>query len=397
MPVNKKVLFVTHSLQKAGSEKYLYELVTNMDKDKFDIEILVSYDAPRNKEYPHYYYFKLKERNFKIHTLLYSYERFKTNKKIITNLYKKIEKLFRIKGIYYHFFYKWKMSNLLKKNDAVILIDALYYNKIKNFITDEVYFETHLMCHQAQFDKDFNIYSEYDKSKDYNFVYIDEKQILEIESKNIKYKNLYHFPLSIDIEKLNSKQDIAIGNIHDGITIGIFTRINRIKPIDKLIVAFKHFNQLCPESKLKIFGKIQEEDYYFELINKIKSMNLEDNILFMGHVDDMIASVKKENVNLVWVLSIFQFVGYAGVELCLNNVPIILNNIDGDSKKELDNSNSIPPYFYDEIKLANYTYDIIREDKLGELLSVEKQEYIIKNNLKINISKYENYLETILS
>ena len=74
------------------------------------------------------------------------------------------------------------MSNLLK-NDAVILIDALYYNKIKNFITDEVYFETHLMCHQAQFDKDFNIYSEYDKSKDYNFVYIDEKQILEIESK----------------------------------------------------------------------------------------------------------------------------------------------------------------------------------------------------------------------
>lgn len=102
-------------------------------------------------------------------------------------------------------------------------------------------------------------------------------------------------------------------------------------------------------------------------------------------------------MNLVWVLSIFQFVGYAGVELCLNNVPIILNNIDGDSKKELDNSNSIPPYFYDEIKLANYTYDIIREDKLGELLSVEKQEYIIKNNLKINISKYENYLETILS
>ena len=62
-------------------------------------------------------------------------------------------------------------------------------------------------------------------------------------------------------------------------------------------------------------------------------MNLEDNILFMGHVDDMIASVKKENVNLVWVLSIFQFVGYAGVELCLNNVPIILNNIDGDSKR----------------------------------------------------------------
>ncbi|MCL1675699.1 glycosyltransferase [Elizabethkingia meningoseptica] len=395
MAVRKKILFVTYGLQKAGSEKYLYELVTNMSKEKFDIEVLASNNVRSDKVFPHYYYNQLKKQQVKVHTLFHTYKKVEFDKNKITGrIFLKLEKILRLKGIYHHLFYKRRILNLLKKFDAVILIDALYFFLIKDFITDDYYFETHLMCHQAQFDPNFEIYSNYNKNHNYNFVYIDKKQILELESQGIKCKNSYYFPLSIKLEELNNEYKVS--NNPDEVNIGIYTRINRIKPIDKLIDAFGHFNSLYPDSRLKIFGKVQEPDYYAELCDKIQSMKLENKVFFLGHVNNMIESAKDENITLVWVVSIFQFIGYAGLELCLNNVPVVLNNIDAGSDKELDNADIIPPYFYDEVKLANYTYDIIKKDKIGELLNIEKRKYIKENNLKVNISKYENYLTDVL-
>lgn len=394
MPKRKRLLFVTNSLQKAGSEKYTFEIVKNIDKSLFDVEVLTTADVHLNKKFPHVYYFELRKLGIKIHTILYRPGEIQPS--FINRLpLKKVSNyiLFRINRYRRSSLYNKRLSKLFSSFDAVILVDALFFHHIKNNLDPGIYFETHLMCHQAQFNRDFKIYDAYDKnSTEYNFVYADEYQLSEIEAQEVKIKNTFGFPLSINVDDLNPVDYHKIVEKKE-FNIGVFTRINRIKPIDKILEAFEILKSLNAEVKLKIFGHIQDPDYHKELMEIIKNKGLIHHISFEGHAENMLEGIKEKNVSLAWIVSIYEYVGYAATELCMNNIPIILDNIDGNNSiKPIDNETSIPPYFYTPSELAKHTHYIISNNKLEELQQLETDQFLSHHDLEKNISKYEQYL-----
>lgn len=394
MPKRKRLLFVTNSLQKAGSEKYTFEIVKNIDKSLFDVEVLTTADVHINKKFPHVYYFELKKLGIKIHTTLYRPGEIQPS--FINRLpLKKVSNyiLFRINRYRRSGLYNKRLRKLFSSFDAVILVDALFFHHIKNNLDPGIYFETHLMCHQAQFNKDFKIYYAYDKnSTEYNFVYADEYQLSEIEAQEVKIKNTFGFPLSINVDDLNPVDYHKIVEKKE-FNIGVFTRINRIKPIDKILEAFEILKNLNTEVKLKIFGHIQDPDYHKELMETIKNKGLIHHISFEGHAENMVEGIKEKNVSLAWIVSIYEYVGYAATELCMNNIPIILDNIDGNNAiKPIDNETSIPPYFFTPSELAKHTHYIISNNKLEELQQLETDQFLSHHNLEKNIRQYEQYL-----
>lgn len=387
----KNLLIVVTSLQAAGAEKYAYELSRTLDRKKFNVEILTTDDVFRNIEFPHIYYEKIIKLGIKVHTCL-----FKPKDKVFLNNY--VSKLPVIKYALYRYNrylqnngYKKKMTKLFDKQDIVILIDAPQLILIKDYIKPTSYLETHLMCHQSQFKNSLKIYKDFDPLQKYNFVYIDDLQLIEAKEQNVTIGNVFKLPLSIELNeeiKIIDKSEVSTS-----FNIGVFTRISFNKPINNIIKAFKELSYLNPKYKLYIFGFIQDEAYFLKLQNLIKKYDLEDKIFFEGHSSDMYKSCIKYNIILVWVISIYDFIGYAALEICLKNVPIVLSNIDDNEKnKPIDNESSIPPYFYNTNKLAVYTNYLIENNLLNELRTKEKEKCLLECDLIKNVSNYEKHL-----
>lgn len=399
----KCVLIVTSSLQPAGAEKYAFELAKAFNKDDFQVELLTTNDVHINKTFPHVYFPILKSLGFKIHTLfnkpkewIVQFPEFISKNTLLLKLFS--YPIYLVNKWRIEILYTQKVKKLYNKFDAILLIDALHYRKIAAYLPKSVYFETHLMCHQVQFDENVNIYEGYQNDDDNNFVFIDSLQLEEIKRKKISVKNSYYFPLSLDIPNINLSKEVAGSIISKQKNIAVFTRISRMKPLGKIIDAFELLCQYDETVHLKLFGVIQDKDYYEELMILINKKGLAKKISFEGHSVNMVESIREHDILLLWVISIYSFVGYAATEVCLHKVPIILNNIErGSNTLPLDNAHSLPPYFYSEQELAQFTFSVLSNTKsLGNLAEKQYCYYVANNNIVKNISKYENYLKTNL-
>lgn len=385
----KKILIVVTSLQEAGAEKYAYELAKSLDKKKFNVEVLTTNDVFHNTEFPHVYYRKLIDLGIKVNTFL-----FKPKEKIFINSF--FSNLPIIKYLVYRYNryisntrYKKKIKSLFLNHDIISLIDAPQYYLIKNYITSKNYLDIHLMCHQLQFKNGLIIYKDFKGLEQFNFVYIDDIQIIEAVNQGVQIGNLYKLPLSLDINSftLNNIQ------VSHNLNIGVFTRISYNKPLDNIINAFYELIKINSDYKLFIFGYIQDKDYYVELLGEINKLGLSEKCFFMGHSSNMYKSCIENKISLVWVISIYDFIGYAALELCIRNIPIVLSNLYSDNKlKVIDDKDCIPPYFYDFEKLAIYTNNLFENKLLNELLLKEKSRYLSENNLIKNVSNYEKHL-----
>ena len=399
----KRILVITSSLQPAGAEKYAFELVKAFDKDSYQVEILTSNDVYTNTTFPHVYFPILKSLGYKIHTLftkpkewVVHYPAFIRKNRFLVKVFN--YPLFLLNQLRIYFLYPNKVMRLYKKFDAILLIDALHYKKIKSYLPENVYFETHLMCHQIQFDENFDIYEGYESCSSTNFVYIDSLQLEEIKNRNIEINSSHYFPLSLNIPLLNEGNEIKTNSTSTSKNIGVFTRISRMKPLEKIIASFELLSKLDSSIHLKLFGFIQDRDYFEELSAEIKSKGLENKVSFEGHSVNMIESIKNNYILVLWAPSIYNFVGYAATEVCLHKVPIILNNIEkGSTVLSLDNSESMPPYFYSEMQLAQFTFSILNDDQaLVKLTETEYKYYSTNNDIVRNINNYQDYLRTKL-
>ncbi|MFV0231303.1 glycosyltransferase [Empedobacter falsenii] len=385
----KKILIVVTSLQEAGAEKYAYELAKSLDKTKFNVEILTTDDVFYNLEFPHVYYEKLIDLGIKVNTFLFKPK----EKKIINSFFSNLPLIKYLLYRYNRFIrntrYKKKLKKIFQNHDIISLIDAPQYYLIKDYITSKNYLDIHLMCHQLQFKNGLIIYKDFEEFKPFNFVYIDDVQIIEAKNQNVQVGNIYKLPLSLEFDNfaLNEPQ------ISYDLNIAVFTRVSYNKPMNKIIDAFSELIKMNSDYRLFIFGYIQEKEYYSELLEEINKLGLNDKIFFMGHSSNMYKSCIENRISLIWVISIYDFIGYAALELCIKNIPIVLSNLYSDNElKLIDDKDCIPPYFYDSKELAIYTNYLLENNLLNELLVKEKNKYLSEHNLIKNVSNYEEFL-----
>ena len=405
MKKKKKILYITPSLQRAGAEKYVHDLITSLDKNIFDPQILTVSDVDHNKIFPHVYYFSLKKKGFKIYKFLLP------NYKIISKILKYtlvnillnekfsnyLSKLLRIFILHSH---RLRLKMLFKKFDYICVIDALSFNLVKDSLREFSNFDVHLMCHQIQFNN--GVYRHFEKGKRYNFVYIDAQQLEEVKAEEILIGNNFLFPLSLKLSDYNI-EDNLLSRISEvkGVEhhIGIFTRINNCKPIDIFLKAFQEIiNKGESQVKLHIFGTTtQDPTYLAHLKEFISKNNLDQMVIFEGHSDDMINSIKEKNIDLVWGLSIYSFMGFSSLEIGAYGIPIILNNIDISINRADNDSKQCPPYFTNYVDLAAYTSTLLNSNNkkidLGELI---KKKIAEEHDLDKNITNYQKYLLDVI-
>ena len=397
MKIKKKILMITRSLQRAGAEKYLYELATNFDSTKFDVQILTKYEVTTISEFPHIYYWKLLKRNFIIHRILdFPKKRIsvkneeKYNKYIVAIIYK----FLHLYNIFLTILNFLRLKRLVQKFDHVIIVDILLIPRVKNLLKYMESFDIHLMCHQIQFN--FDIYASLDITKIYKVVYIDPFQLCELDNSKIRISHSFYFPLSVKNIKIPLHE---IGNENKKYkNVGIFTRIASNKPLENILLSMQNLTKLDKSFILNIFGFKQEEEYYSKLQSLISELGLNKNVFFRDHSENMINSINEYKISVLWALSIFDFGGYAAIQMSIQGLPLIFSNIqdDDDVLQDVNNANSVFPYFNDPVQLAQFTHDVFSKEYLIELRNKQFEFLYNNNNLTHNMKKYEKYLLEIL-
>ncbi len=116
-------------------------------------------------------------------------------------------------------------------------------------------------------------------------------KMLNDAKKIVSRKNVYYMPNSVDFEKIKNrkidrcklKQSIGINDEFIIIHVG---RINPVKNHQKLLEVFYEIKKIKKNSKLVIVGT-GEKDYVFLLEERIKELNLENDVIFLGLREDI--------------------------------------------------------------------------------------------------------------
>lgn len=390
--VKKKVLVVVNSLWRAGGEKYAFELISHLQNEHLDFEVLTSLPADKDTDgFANYYVGPLQERGVKIHRFLKKTE-FEIH--IQSSLLKRITDSFLYRTGLIQFLRKHfhrKRALFFSEFDGILLIGTIMLPWVQKWVNPSTFLETHLISFQIQ-EKE-NLYKDYLEDRAYNFAFMDRLQLLEAQKSGVTIQSEFHCPLSIDFSSLQLVQherDAA----QKPIVIAVFTRINRDKSIEPILEAFEKIQSMNEKVILHIYGKILDQDYYQILLKRIEQNNGMAKVYFKGHCDNMVEQIKNDDIRIIWNLSVFDVVGFATLELAASACPIICYNVYDKSEmdKPVNNSSSLPPYFNNPNELAHFTNEIIANNRFSELSKREFNFFKEKHNSANNLQKYKEHL-----
>lgn len=139
--------------------------------------------------------------------------------------------------------------------------------------------------------------------------------------KNQKYKFI---PNGIALEKfsynvsLRKEMRKKLG-VEDKFVIGHAGRFNIQKNHEYLIEMFSALHSKCPDTVLLLFG---DGELYKKIQDKVKKMNLEDSVRFMGTTDEM--PKMYQAIDVFVMPSFCEGLPVAGVEAQASGLPVIL-------------------------------------------------------------------------
>ena len=139
--------------------------------------------------------------------------------------------------------------------------------------------------------------------------------------KNQKYKFI---PNGVALEKFSYNASVReemrkkLG-VEDKFVIGHAGRFNIQKNHEYLIEVFSALHSKCPDAVLLLFG---DGELYKKIQDKVKKMNLEDSVRFMGTTDEM--PKMYQAIDVFVMPSFCEGLPVAGVEAQASGLPVIL-------------------------------------------------------------------------
>ena len=197
----------------------------------------------------------------------------------------------------------------------------------------------------------------------------------EVLSMGVKPSKVVKIYNAINISKFTMSKQRNINSSSDSIIIGNVARIvPEKKGQDILIKAISKLKSNYPNIKCFFAGAPPEgkDQYLKDLVNLAKLNNVEENIVFIGNVQNIPEFLAK--LDIFVLPSRYEGFGISLIEAMATGVPCIASNIDGP--KEI---------------IKNDQYGILFQNNNCKDLS-EKIEIIIKNRNKIDKDKVINYV-----
>lgn len=402
MKSNKtKLLIVYRGLEQAGSQRWIYEICSHLDKESFEVGVLCDrkyVNCSHESNYENYYYLKLKE----LKICLYEYigdEKQGIWNRGIRKIRRAVNKFLPNIIVADAVAINHKIVKLFELYDVICVVDFLGYKAVKKelYKSKNIKFFVVLHSHKFQFKTDH--YNHFDKTKSYNFTYFCPKQITEISESGIDIgkSNFFYNPLILNLTNYPYLFNPLNNN---RIIIAIFTRISRMKPIDVFIKAFaKLRQQSLDKCILKIYGEVQDQNYYQQLQDLIKTLQMNNqDIIFAGHVEDIAQTIKQDKINIYWGMSINSSIGYASIEVGAMGIPSVFWNYD-------DQTSSI--YVQEQTSGVMLSYNHISDFIDSNLiylssnssladLSIKQREYFTNNhNIVSRIERFQDYVKSI--
>ncbi len=375
MENRSKILFIVSDFYQSGANRYAYEIDKSIDKSNIDLHILSWHQLNNSDIWDDYYYSK--------HQSLGTPIFFENEINLLTlpSLKERIAKKLINKPLPNE---RKMLHDFLESYSKIIVIGEYLYPYIVRFMNEIELNKTYISIHNSIFQHKEN-YDRYDKKQFYKFISCFEDGMYQNELQAFENYNHVYFPLSINLENRNFKSEYQLTNT---IKIGIFTRISHTKPLDPFLYAFQLILEKYPTAEFHIYGSGDPEKE--GVMRIVKQLDLQKNVIFRGHQEDLIASALADNLNLIWLHGYYGMPGgFAGFDICTTKIPQVFWDFSVSSDKFKD---SRFPMFNLLSKFVNKSLEIIEDEALAKALAEVQYKYIDEEK---NIQKFIQILESL--
>lgn len=181
--------------------------------------------------------------------------------------------------------------------------------------------------------------------------------------------------------------------------ISVFARISPEKKLSDIIQSFKKVVEVKENAILEIYGRIQinlEIKEYNRLNKLVKELELENNVKFMGHVDNVNEKMADSIATLF--VSEAEGQGLVVIESMMNRTPVISYDLNyGPRDIITDNEDGFIVNQEDIDGLAEKIIELLENpDKAKEMGNLARQKIIDKFSAKIAVDKWEELFKHIL-
>jgi glycosyltransferase involved in cell wall biosynthesis len=378
----KKLLFLMRDFVQAGAQRYQFELIKALDKDKYEIDVLALLPLGSNEEsgFVKEYYFPLIQKLVK--NIIFLPQILKKERQILRGSQNRFTEVFRkSKGINTLFSaieqpiktrINKKITALLDQYDFINCTEY-DYTLIKDAQIDVNKLLIHVMTGkmqtfpQCQF-KDFNY------NQTYNFAALWRVESDNFEFSNFqKQQNILRLRLLFDTSSFTL---IPYPHSSQKFKIGLFTRIDyRLKPLDPFFYALHLLRNRGLDVTLHIYGAGDSSGFQ----RTINTLSLQEAVIFEGHQEDLRLCLETAKLNTAWFQAMnYEPAGYAAYEIMARGVPNIFWDFQPLSKNAPQGT--VPyPMFWDIEKMVDYTQNVLNNGEIAKTLGIAQRNHLIEH------------------
>lgn len=367
------VLFVIGHLAQSGAERFVYEVLKAIDRDKFDVALLTkSRIRPAD-----FYYDKIKALGIPIHRLLpLWYGRLQRHAR---PLYLALRPLL---DTVHRLYAKRRLARLLAQYDVINAIQIENYYTLQPILGDNDKVITYLMAHRFQYS--FDPFADCERDRRYRFVIFDPVMREEFADSGCDVEEI-HFPLVIDLSATTDLSPYA--RLEPPYRIGVFVRLGRDRPLVGILQAFAALRAKGVNAELWLYGRGDRELFARE----IDALGIREHISFRGHTNSIERTLREDGLSMVWMTSYGPVIAYASIEVGSYAFPMIFWNQHGTMPPEeisRSTEGAIESY-YDPAALAQATFEALQDPGLRER-GRRLRQYILG---RYDVSKHIRVLE----
>lgn len=363
-----KVMYIVYSFTTGGTEKLLTDICNEMVKRNNDVFLYVVNN--------HYTQDMLSLVNRNVHIEL---ENRKNGDKNILRTMKNISKFIRKNNI------EIVHCNSLNSPE-LLLISKIFNPRIRIFYT------IHGMNQYKQLNKIRKIYRNLICNNIIAISNCVKKDIVGNGASFTKTITIYNAletnKFTVPSLKEFNKKEPILGNV---------ARIMpEVKGQDVLISAIAELKHIFPNIKCYFAGDVSKsgEKSFIELQNQVKQKELDNNVFFIGNVDDVRSFLKK--IDIFVLPSRLEGFGLSLLEAMCMGIPVIASNIDGPAEiinnikcgKLFESGNS--KELASKISETIENYNIEKQDALDNV-NATKSKYDISSMCDLLEKTYTNY------
>lgn len=379
-----KLVFVISQLVQGGSERYLFELCRALNPSRFEVEILFR-QRPRKSDY---YYWKLKELGFTIHTQLPIRRNF-------ARLFPRLAKTRVWKGAEDAVFaglLRLQLSSFFDRYDVINIIQIENYHHLRDFLRGDPRKVVYLMSNGFQYDHD--IYAACNRDEHHHFVIMDpdQEQDLARSETDFSYEVRY-FPLLMDFTE-HPRIEFAPPVGSDPVHIGCFIRLSTERPLEPLFHCFERLVR-TRDAVLHVYGS-GDPSMFIPMLDRL---GIRDRVVFEGHQVDMRAAVVRDGVSIVWMTCHGVVLGYASLEVASFGIPMVFWNLSSTPHvRILEATAGAVHAFTAPEDVARFTDEMIKSPDQMTTVGGRLRDWVVtERDINSQIHVLEEYLVEVAS